>query len=212
MPNKGLGFALFNTIKVHSRHRRQKTAKGGTQPYEFKVVIDLCCSYYKTCNLTGNFHNSMPHEINVVLVEPEIPMNTGTIGRLCLATGSTLHLIEPLGFEISNSRLKRAGLDYWKYVDVKIYSGLEIFLQSIPPSAQKVFFSTKGEKDFFQHVFQPGAYLFFGSETRGLPTDLIQLNKEQTYRIPQYDERVRSINIANAVSVATYEAIRQLGV
>jgi tRNA (cytidine/uridine-2'-O-)-methyltransferase len=154
----------------------------------------------------------MPHEINVVLVEPEIPMNTGTIGRLCLATGSTLHLIEPLGFEINNSRLKRAGLDYWKYVDVKIYSGLEIFLQSIPSSAQKVFFSTKGEKDFFQHVFQPGAYLFFGSETRGLPTDLIQLNKEQTYRIPQYDERIRSINIANAVSVVTYEAIRQLGV
>lgn len=154
----------------------------------------------------------MPHKINVVLVEPEIPMNTGTIGRLCLATGSTLHLIEPLGFEISNSRLKRAGLDYWKYVDVKIYSGLEIFLQSIPPSAQKVFFSTKGETDFFQHIFQPGAYLFFGSETRGLPKNLIQYNKEQTYRIPQYDERVRSINIANAVSVAVYEAIRQLGV
>jgi tRNA (cytidine/uridine-2'-O-)-methyltransferase len=212
MLNKGLGFALFNTIKVPPGHRRQRTAKDGTQPYEFKGVIDLCSSYYKTCNLTGNFHTPMPHEINVVLVEPEIPMNTGTIGRLCLATGSTLHLIEPLGFEISDRRLKRAGLDYWKYVDVKIYSGLEIFLQSIPPSAQKIFFSTKGEKNIFQHVFQPGAYLFFGSETRGLPAELIQSNKEQTYRIPQYDERIRSINIANAVSVATYEAIRQLGV
>ena len=154
----------------------------------------------------------MPYELNVVLVEPEIPMNTGTIGRLCLATGSTLHLIEPLGFEITDSQLKRAGLDYWKYVNVEIYSGLEKFLQSIPTSAQKVFFSTKGEKDFFQHAFQPGAYLFFGSETRGLPSDLIQSNKEQTYRIPQYDERVRSINIANAASVAVYEAIRQLGV
>ena len=154
----------------------------------------------------------MPHELNVVLVEPEIPMNTGTIGRLCLATGSTLHLIEPLGFEISDSQLKRAGLDYWKHVNVKTYPDLEMFLQKIPPSAQKVFFSTIGEKDFFQHKFQPGAYLFFGSETRGLPRDLIESNKAQTYCIPQYDERVRSINIANTVSIVIYEAIRQLGV
>ena len=154
----------------------------------------------------------MPHSLNVVLVEPEIPMNTGTIGRLCLATESSLHLVEPLGFEVSDSQLKRAGLDYWKYVDVNIYPGLEEFLQSVPESAQKVFFSTKGNKDFFQHKFQPGAYLFFGSETRGLPQNLIQLNKDQTYRIPQYDERVRSINIANAMSVVVYEAIRQLGV
>lgn len=154
----------------------------------------------------------MPHNLNIVLVEPEIPMNTGTIGRLCLATESTLHLIEPLGFEISDSKLKRAGLDYWKYVNVKTYPSLEIFLQQVPQSAQKVFFSTKGGKDFFQHTFQPGAYLFFGSETRGLPKNLLQSNLEQTYCIPQYDERVRSINIANAVSVATYEAIRQLGV
>ncbi len=152
----------------------------------------------------------MPHELNVVLVEPEIPMNTGTIGRLCLATQTTLHLIEPLGFEISDSKLKRAGLDYWKHVDVKIHPSLEIFLQNIPPSAQKVFFSTKGEKNFFQHTFQSGAYLFFGSETRGLPQDLMQPDK--TYCIPQYDERVRSINVANVVSIVIYEAIRQLGV
>jgi tRNA (cytidine/uridine-2'-O-)-methyltransferase len=154
----------------------------------------------------------MPHNLNIILVEPEIPMNTGTIGRLCLATESTLHLIEPLGFEISDSKLKRAGLDYWKYVKVKIYPDLEMFLKKIPPSAQKIFFSTKGEKDFFQHKFQPGAYLFFGSETRGLPQNLVQSNKDYTYCIPQYDERVRSINIANVVSIVTYEAIRQLGV
>jgi len=154
----------------------------------------------------------MPHEINVVLVEPEIPMNTGTIGRLCLATGSILHLIEPLGFEISDRRLKRAGLDYWKHVNVKTYSNLETFLQSIPPAAQRVYFSTKGEKDLFQHTFQPGAYLFFGSETRGLPKSLLQSNQETTYCIPQYDDRIRSINIANAVGIAVYEAIRQLGV
>jgi tRNA (cytidine/uridine-2'-O-)-methyltransferase len=154
----------------------------------------------------------MPHNLNIVLVEPEIPMNTGTIGRLCLATESTLHLIEPLGFEITDSQLKRAGLDYWKYVNVKIYPDLEMFLEKIPPTAQKVFFSTKGEKDFFQYKFLPGAYLFFGSETRGLPQNLLQSNKEQTYCIPQYDDRVRSINIANVVSIVTYEAIRQLGV
>lgn len=154
----------------------------------------------------------MPHNLNIVLVEPEIPMNTGTIGRLCLATESNLHLIEPLGFEISDSQLKRAGLDYWKYVNVKTYPSLETFLQKIPQAAQKIFLSTKGEKDFFQHTFQPGAYLFFGSETRGLPRNLIQSNREQTYCIPQYDERVRSINIANVVSIVTYEAIRQLGV
>lgn len=154
----------------------------------------------------------MPHNLHIVLVEPEIPMNTGTIGRLCLATESALHLIEPLGFEISDSQLKRAGLDYWKHVNVKVYPNLGVLLQTIPQSAQKIYFSTKGDKDFFQHKFQPGAYLFFGSETRGLPTNLIKSNKEHTFCIPQYDERVRSINIANVVSIVTYEAIRQLGV
>ena len=153
----------------------------------------------------------MPHELNIVLVEPEIPMNTGTIGRLCLATDTRLHLIEPFGFEINDKHLRRAGLDYWKYVNVKTYSNLNIFLEQIPAPAQKVFLSTKGKKNFFQHQFLPGAYLFFGSETRGLPQSLIQSNIEKTYRIPQYDDRVRSINIANAASVVIYEAIRQLG-
>ena len=153
----------------------------------------------------------MPHNLNIVLVEPEIPMNTGTIGRLCLATGSTLHLVEPFGFEINDSKLKRAGLDYWPFVKVRTYPNLDNFFEKILPSAHKVFFSTKGKRDFFEHSFQKNSYLFFGSETRGLPKKLIQENESLTYRIPQYDDRVRSINIANAVSVATYEAIRQLG-
>ncbi|MBT5472238.1 MAG: tRNA (cytidine(34)-2'-O)-methyltransferase [Nitrospina sp.] len=153
----------------------------------------------------------MPHNLNIVLVEPEIPMNTGTIGRLCLATGATLHLIEPLGFEINDSQLKRAGLDYWKFVTVKIYPDLDSFFQKIPANAPKVFFSTKGKREFFEHSFQKDSYLFFGSETRGLPKALIESNDEKTYRIPQYDDRVRSINIANAASIAVYEAIRQLG-
>ena len=153
----------------------------------------------------------MPHDLNIVLVEPEIPMNTGTIGRLCLATDATLHLVEPFGFEINDSKLKRAGLDYWQFVKVKIYPNLDNFFEKTTPNAPKVFFSTKGKRDFFDHSFQKKSYLFFGSETRGLPKSLIQSNQALTYRIPQYDDRVRSINVANAVSIAMYEAIRQLG-
>lgn len=153
----------------------------------------------------------MPHDLNIVLVEPEIPMNTGTIGRLCLATETTLHLIEPMGFEINDSKLKRAGLDYWKFVQVKIYPNLDNFFQKIPPDAPKIFFSTKGKCEFFEHTFKKNSYMFFGSETRGLPKSLLQSHQDSTYRIPQYDDRVRSINIANAAGIAVYEAIRQLG-
>ena len=153
----------------------------------------------------------MPHNLNIVLVEPEIPMNTGTIGRLCLATGATLHLIEPLGFEISDTKLKRAGLDYWKFVNFKIYPNLKNFLQKFQPDTPKIFLSTKGKSEFFEHSFQENSYIFFGSETRGLPKSLLESNQEATFRIPQYDDRVRSINIANAVGIVVYEAIRQLG-
>ena len=153
----------------------------------------------------------MPYNLNIVLVEPEIPMNTGTIGRLCLATGANLHLIEPLGFEINDAKLKRAGLDYWKFVNFKIYPNLDTFLQKIQPDTPKIFLSTKGQSEFFEHSFQENSYIFFGSETRGLPKSLLEFNKEATFRIPQYDDRVRSINIANAVGIVVYEAIRQLG-
>lgn len=153
----------------------------------------------------------MPHNLNIVLVEPEIPTNTGTIGRLCLAAGAALHLIEPFGFEINDSKLKRAGLDYWQFVKVETYPDLDSFFQKMPPDAPRIFFSTKGKRDFFEHSFQKNSYLFFGSETRGLPQNMIKANQNLTYRIPQFDDRVRSINIANAVSIAVYEAIRQLG-
>ena len=106
---------------------------------------------------------------------------------------------------------KRQGLDYWQFVKVKIYPNLDNFFEKTTPNAPKVFFSTKGKRDFFDHSFQKKSYLFFGSETRGLPKSLIQSNQALTYRIPQYDDRVRSINIANAVGIAMYEAIRQLG-
>ncbi len=153
----------------------------------------------------------MPHDLNIVLVEPKIPVNTGAIGRLCLATGSTLHLIEPLGFEINDTKLKRAGLDYWKHVSVVIHKSLGDFFVAIPNESPKVFFSTKAEKIFYDHQFKEGSYLFFGSETEGLSDELRNTHARTIYRIPQYDDRVRSLNLANAASIVVYEAIRQLG-
>ncbi|CAI2719382.1 tRNA (cytidine(34)-2'-O)-methyltransferase [Nitrospina watsonii] len=154
----------------------------------------------------------MPHNLNVVLLEPEIPSNTGSIGRLCLATQSTLHLVEPLGFEITDSRLKRAGLDYWQYLNVVRHADWDAFLKTLPAGAPCVFFSKKAQRHYFEHRFAPGSYLIFGKETLGLPEDLIQQHAETAVRIPQYDDRVRSLNLSNAVSIAVYEAIRQLGV
>ena len=153
----------------------------------------------------------MPHNLSVVLVTPEIPTNTGSIGRLCLATNSTLHLVEPLGFEINDSRLKRAGLDYWKHLQIVRHKNLEHFFKSIPQKAPMVFFSTKAKSSIFDQKFEEGSYLIFGCETKGLGEELISKFSEYTFRIPQYDNRVRSLNLANAASIAVYEAIRQLG-
>jgi len=153
----------------------------------------------------------MPHNLNIVLVEPKIHVNTGSIGRLCLATGTTLHLIEPLGFEINDARVKRAGLDYWKHVHVVIHKNLEKFFDSIPEASPKVFFSTKASAIFYEHRFKAGSYLFFGSETEGLSEELRNDYAKATYRVPQYDDRVRSLNLANTASIVIYEAIRQLG-
>lgn len=154
----------------------------------------------------------MPHDLHVVLVEPKIHGNTGSIGRVCLATGSTLHLVEPLGFEITDAKLKRAGLDYWKHVKVVRHKNLQAFLDSVPGEAPMVFFSTKAKPVYFEHRFKEGSYLVFGSETEGLSESLRKEHCARTYRIPQYDERVRSLNVANAVSIVVYEAIRQIGV
>lgn len=153
----------------------------------------------------------MPHDLHVVLVEPEIPQNTGSIGRLCLATGTTLHLVEPLGFEITHAKLKRAGLDYWEHLKVVTHPSLEAFLEGLPANAPKVFFSKKAGHTLFEHQFAPGTYLIFGKETMGLPDWVINRYPTESTRIPMYDARVRSLNLANAASVALYEAIRQLG-
>jgi tRNA (cytidine/uridine-2'-O-)-methyltransferase len=153
----------------------------------------------------------MPHNFSIVLVTPEIPTNTGSIGRLCLATNSTLHLVEPLGFDISDSRVKRAGLDYWKHVKVIRHKSFEVFLNSLPSGAPTVFFSTKAKTSLFEKKFKKGSYLIFGSETKGLGLELIEKYSKNTFHIPQYDDRVRSLNLANAASIVVYEAIRQLG-
>lgn len=151
------------------------------------------------------------HGLHVVLVEPEIPQNTGSIGRLCLATQTTLHLVEPLGFEITASRLKRAGLDYWEHLNVVTHPGIDAFLASLPPEAELVLFTKKAGHTLFEHRFKPGTYLLFGKETAGLPDWLVNRYPLGGLRIPMYDARVRSLNLSNAVSIAVYEAIRQLG-
>jgi tRNA (cytidine/uridine-2'-O-)-methyltransferase len=153
----------------------------------------------------------MPHGLNVVLIEPEIPQNTGAIGRLCLATGTTLHLVEPMGFEITHSRLKRAGLDYWEHLSVKTHPSVEAFFEWLPKTAPRAFLSKKAGKTLFEHEFQPGTFLIFGKETTGLPDWILNANTADLVRIPMYDARVRSLNLANAASIAVYEAIRQLG-
>ena len=153
----------------------------------------------------------MPHNLNVVLIEPEIPNNTGSIGRLCLATQSTLHLVDPLGFEINDTQLKRAGLDYWQYLDVIRHPSRDAFFASLPEEASLAFFSKKAKSLYSEHRYQPGSYLIFGKETKGLSEELIHQYSGQAFRIPLYDSRVRSLNLSNAVSIVVYEAIRQLG-
>ncbi|MGE0614162.1 MAG: tRNA (cytidine(34)-2'-O)-methyltransferase [Bacteriovoracia bacterium] len=154
----------------------------------------------------------MPHDFHVVLIEPEIPPNTGSIGRLCLATGTTLHLVHPLGFSIDEKSLRRAGLDYWEHLKVVEHASAEAFLQSLPPNAPKVFFSKKAGRLLYDHAIQPGTYFIFGKETMGLPDWIVNRYTAESLRVPMYDARVRSLNLSNTVSIVVYEGIRQLGV
>jgi len=145
---------------------------------------------------------------NLVLVEPEIPQNTGNIARLCAATGTILHLIEPLGFRLTDREVKRAGLDYWDAVEIRRFSGFEKF-QNDFPSSRKFFFSTCGEKNYAEVEYRPGDCLIFGSESRGLPLELLAAHPDDIYNIPMKLENVRSLNIANSASIVLYEALRQ---
>ena len=144
---------------------------------------------------------------NVVLVEPEIPPNTGNIGRLCLATGSTLHLIKPLGFSIDDRELRRAGLDYWKAVEVRLWDSLDALRQSLEANTRFFFFTTKSDRAFWDVAFEPGDFLVFGRETKGLPEPLLAAHAEKLLTIPM--RGTRSLNLATAVGIVLFEAMRQ---
>jgi len=146
---------------------------------------------------------------NIVLIEPEIPMNTGNIGRLSLASGSVLHLVKPFGFEIDDSRLKRAGLDYWKHISVKIYEGMDEFF-SINKDKDMVYLSSSGEMDYCSIDYKDDMFFIFGKESIGLPINIIAENSDKLYKIPIYSIHVRSLNLANAVSIVVYEGLRHI--
>jgi tRNA (cytidine/uridine-2'-O-)-methyltransferase len=144
---------------------------------------------------------------NVVLVEPEIPPNTGNIGRLCLATGSTLHLVKPLGFSMDDRELKRAGLDYWKEVEVKLWDSFEQLWRERQDASQFFFLTTKSERAYYDVNFRPGDFLVFGRETKGLPESLLAAHREELLTIPM--RGTRSLNLATAVGIVLFEAVRQ---
>ena len=146
--------------------------------------------------------------LHIVLVNPEIPQNTGNIARTCAATGSVLHLVKPLGFDISDKAVKRAGLDYWHLVDVRVYEDLtELFARN--NVRQMRLFSTKAPRGYTEASYDDGCFLFFGRETKGLPEEFLNANYESCVRIPMRTE-ARSLNLSNSVAVGVFEALRQL--
>ena len=146
-------------------------------------------------------------KINIVLHEPEIPQNTGNIARTCAATGAALHLIRPMGFEVDDKKLKRAGLDYWHQLDITYYDNLEDFTAK-HPDAKLYYFSTKAPQCYTDVAYGEEVYLMFGKESKGLPEELLKDNKENCVRIPMR-ENLRSLNLSNAAAIAVYEVLRQ---
>lgn len=147
--------------------------------------------------------------LNIVLIEPEIPNNTGNIGRLALASGSHLHLVKPFGFEINDTRLKRAGLDYWQHLSVTYYENMDEFFR-INSDKNMAFLSSHGTKNHWDIPFKDDMFLIFGKESVGLPKPLIQKHKDQLFKIPLYSEHIRSLNLANAVSIIVYEGLKHI--
>lgn len=146
-------------------------------------------------------------ELNIVLFEPEIPANTGNIGRTCVATGARLHLIEPLGFQLNEKAIRRAGLDYWQDLDVARYVNWENFLEK-NPGATIYMATTKGRKLYSEVSYEPDCYLMFGKESAGIPEEILKANPESCVRIPMIGE-TRSLNLSNSVAIVLYEALRQ---
>lgn len=147
--------------------------------------------------------------VNIVLLEPEMPANTGNIGRTCCATGSRLHLIEPMGFKINDRMLKRAGLDYWDSLDVYVYDCYSDFLEKNPAAADKMYMATtKAKKNYTDVIYEPGCYIMFGRESAGIPEKILVASEETAVRIPM-NQNIRSLNLSNSVAVVLYEALRQ---
>jgi tRNA (cytidine/uridine-2'-O-)-methyltransferase len=146
-------------------------------------------------------------KINIVLVEPEIPQNTGNIARTCACTGARLHLVKPMGFEIDDKKLKRAGLDYWEFLDITYYESLSDFLEKTK-GEQLYFCTTKAKNTYADVSYEENCFLVFGKETAGLPEKLLKDNPDACIRIPMLEE-ARSLNLSNAVAIVTYEAFRQ---
>ena len=148
---------------------------------------------------------------HIVLMEPEIPHNAGAAGRLALATGSTLHLVEPLGFSLEDKYVRRTGLDYWKDVKLQVWKNLADLRETAGSGARFWFLSTKADRSPWTVAFQPGDYLVFGRETKGLPEDLIRAEADHALRIPMAPGGTRSLNLSTAVAIVLYEAVRQQG-
>ena len=147
--------------------------------------------------------------MNVVLLEPEMPANTGNIGRTCVATHTRLHLIEPLGFKLNEKMLKRAGLDYWDKLDVTVYCDFQDFLER-NPGARIYMATTKARKVYTEVSYEPDCYLMFGKESAGIPEEILVRHQEDCVRIPMWGE-IRSLNLSNSVAIVLYEALRQNG-
>ena len=148
-------------------------------------------------------------EINIVLVEPEIPQNTGNIARTCAATGARLHIVKPMGFTIDDKKLKRAGLDYWYLLDLTYYENLDDFFEK-NKDGSLFFFTTKARQTHSDVKYPDKSYLIFGKETKGLPEELLLKHPDECVRIPMIDD-ARSLNLSNSVAIGVYEALRQLG-
>ena len=147
---------------------------------------------------------------NIVLVEPEIPQNAGNIARTCAVTGSILHMVRPLGFEVTDKQLKRAGLDYWHFLDIRYYDSIEEVMEKYYTGDNFWFYSTKSKIIHSEAKYKDGDFLVFGKETKGLPEDLLKAHNDECVRIPMKDE-TRSLNLSNSVCVGVYEALRQTG-
>lgn len=145
---------------------------------------------------------------NIVLVEPEIPPNTGSIARLCGATNTILHLVHPLGFSTDDKHLKRAGLDYWQHVTITNWPDFDAFLAA-QDERQLFFFTTKIARSYTTARFNPGCYLIFGKETKGLPEDILRLYNDRCYTLPMQNTHIRSLNLAMTAGIVLYEALRQ---